>query len=194
MNFVTSIVVSALVVICVWCLMIVQPSKAHAISKPVSMGSNKTFEIIKQQPQSNLNEVEKGSFLIDGISQKIAVSEVNTLWEHFNNAKQLHNRLRKQPSSIIVFYTDFSDNYQTANVTIGYNASDLKSPVAPIKVSKGKYTTLLKRDSYTNNQIAQSWSSINYQKAPIAVLEIHTLNANGETNSSELYVKYEEAK
>ncbi|ASM52048.1 hypothetical protein PESP_b0498 [Pseudoalteromonas espejiana DSM 9414] len=174
--------------------MVIQPSQAHAISKPVSMESNETFEVIRHQPKKNLSEVEKGGFLIDGISQKITISEVTTLWEHFNSAKQLHNRLRKQPGSVIVFYTDFSDNYQTANVTIGYKASDLKSPVAPIKVSKGKYTTLLKSDSYTNTQIAQSWSNINYQKAPNAVLEIHTLNANGETNSSELYVKYEEAK
>lgn len=160
-----------------------QPTKPQKIAKP-----QKT----KFQHEKETNSVTIPVNDIVGVTRNIHLDGVSELWMDFHQKSSLHDGLTDYPDKVYVYYRDFSNDYQSAKVTIGYSTQLLPKvkPLVKLKVKlpKSTFKVLLKKQSYSNTELANVWQQIDYRQNPQGVIEIHHLNKKGETVSSEMLI------
>ncbi|WP_448553570.1 hypothetical protein [Thalassotalea montiporae] len=209
MGLANSLITTAIITGLVWAVAIYQPS-ANAIE---SKSSNLVLEQAAEKPpkqqtsikvikpiavSSSKQQSEKTKALnntpeviqISGISMRLSLDNTAPLWQAFEQATELHNQLSKQPKQLYVSYGNFDNDFDTATVTIGYNAALLNSASKLLTVSLSQYKTLLVRSNYRNDELKTGWQKINYNAALDSVLEIHQLDGQGQSVATELLVAY----
>jgi len=149
----------------------------------------KTEKIEEKSPINEVNN-SKRIFNISGLTQHQSLNQINHLWQEFNDSNYLHKRLIKQPKVVYVLYRGFSENYQEATITIGYDLSTIDKSTNKIEINLNNYNTILPRKNYPNEQIIQGWEKINYSQGVEAVLEIHHMARANQPESAQLLVVY----
>ena len=127
---------------------------------------------------------------ISGITERLPLSALDSLWLQFDKASQLHGKLKRTPNKVYVVYRDFSDNFDRAKITIGYDVSQLKRGITDEKINLSALKPLLAKQSYSMTELKAGWEQVNYGPSLNRVVEIHTLNSKGKTIASELFVAY----
>ncbi|WDE07411.1 lipase chaperone [Thalassomonas viridans] len=191
MNLFYSVLTSSAVVLTVWGSALIQPKTAQAaLQKSTTVDIQAVAEpaIKATQPPAPAAAMPAS---IAGITLRLKLSEVTTVWQTFNQAQALHNRLKAQPENVYVLYRQFSGDFQQADITIGYDAKMLSGADNSIQLDPGRYTTLLPSGKYNEHQLLQAWQKINYLKTPHSVVEIHRLNPAGEAKSTQMLVSYQ---
>lgn len=191
MNLFQSLITTALIVTAVWTVALFQPITAIAGEKTSEETSAKPTQskVVKNQIKSATQPFK--DLAISGISQTIALDQLSQLWLAFNDNKKLHNKLKQNPSKTYVYYQNFSSNYDSAKVTIGYDAKELTMATKPLKLSDAGFELLLKKAKYSNQQLRTAWDNIDYRRTVVGILEVHHLTPESTVSSSEIYVLYQ---
>lgn len=192
MNLSNSILTSLVVVVLFWGCALFQSniaaafvSKDDAVEIDVVANKAKPQEIVESHTVAALD-----STTISGVTEQLLLANIPQLWQRFNADSKLHNKLTNQPNKVYVLYRGFSNNYQQANVTIGYDVTLLNEALHPVVIDTRDQAILLVADQYSEAQLAAAWNKIDYQASLQYVLEVHSLNPAGETTSTQLYVSY----
>jgi len=128
---------------------------------------------------------------IVGITQEINIDGVDAMWAEFGNRSDLHNRLSKMTATNYVLYRNFNQDFSRAKITIGYDSADLNSLGKDVvSAPDGRYRVVREPDRYSQQELLDSWTLIDFQKPVEAVLERHVLNASAQVVSSSIYVLY----
>lgn len=191
-----SLITTSLIVAMVWGVALLQlkPSTAQAIETQNTTNSVVDKATAKKPVPAKISkpQVTKAGVLgnvaisISGVTERINLNDISSLWTKFEKASLLHQRLIKQPKKVYVYYRKLSDDYKTADVTIGYN-SELISPSSNNEViPNAKYHTLLANGVHSEQEIANTWQKIDYQQSNISVVEVHYL-ASGSVEVSVSY-------
>ena len=189
MNLINALIVSAIITTSIWLVAVFQPGTAQA--KGLLTKADKVINAENPVVKTSVvnNDVPR---FINGISAHLPMTEVNNLWQAFNNSQTLTNQLKKQPKAVYVLYQDFSADFSKAEITIGY-ASDLIRQPSELVALDNNYQNLLPRAKYSDGQLASVWRKIDYRKAISSVLEIHYLDDNNAVTSNEVLVSYQES-
>ena len=118
-------------------------------------------QAVAQQKKSSDN-FKFENVQIAGISQNISLNKVPTLWNDFNDNKTLQNSLKRNPSKVFVYYRDFSSSYESAMVSIGYDAKNVKSKANVINLPTSRFSSLLNKGRYNDIELKQAWQKIDY--------------------------------
>lgn len=178
MRLLGSMVVSMILVGVLWGIAWLQPAYADSRDK-----IEKTNEVKSQKPAFK-------ALAISGVTRKTQLALMPKLWQAFNNKHQLNAQLKRQPEKIYVYYRDFSANYDSAQVTIGYDKADLNKPSNNTLLPELDYQTLLEKRKYSDDELTGAWHQVDYRKGPAAIVEIHYLSNNNEVRKSEMLVAY----
>ncbi len=200
MSLLPSLLTSVAITCLVWLVAVFQPNIAIASDMPIVERVNKTI-LIKELPVEHKRQAvaqqKKSSdnfkfenVQIAGISQNISLNKVPTLWNDFNDNKTLQNSLKRNPSKVFVYYRDFSSSYESAMVSIGYDAKNVKSKANVINLPTSRFSSLLNKGRYNDIELKQAWQKIDYRKRILAVVEVHYLNTDNTVNSTEIFVSY----
>ncbi len=138
----------------------------------------------------DINTTVEQPVKISGITQYLAIDNVIELWQVFNQHKDLQSKLTKQPNKVYVVYSDFSNNYEAASITIGYNVKALSGFQNVIELNQKNSTQLLKNKKHTAQALSDAWQNIDYRHTINQVVEVHTLSSKHTIVSSELFVNY----
>ena len=131
------------------------------------------------------------SLEIVGITQEINLDGVDAMWAEFGNRSDLHNRLSKMTATNYVLYRNFNGDFSREKITIGYDSDDLNSMGKDVvSAPDGRYRILRKPDRYSQQELLDSWTMIDFQRPVEALLERHVLNASAQVVSSSIYVLY----
>lgn len=171
---------------------------AFATLQPVSTITPDTTQQIANINKDNktmlaerdINTTAEQSVKISGITQYLAIDNVLELWQVFNQHKDLQSKLTKQPNKVYVVYSDFSNNYETASITIGYDVKALSGFQNVIEINQENSTLLLKNKKHTAQALSDAWQNIDYRHTINQVVEVHTLSSKNTIVSSELFVSY----
>ena len=191
MKLINSLLITAGIVAAVWSLALLQPAKAKTLE-----GSQTTFTAMKETQGKQLSvaksnhAIAKNQITIAGKTQTLPIEQVSQLWQSFNQDVSLNASLVKQPNVVYVLYRDFSNNFDIANVTIGYSVDALANVKQPIVIPSSRYQPLLSKRKYSDQELANAWQTIDYRKALSHVLEIHYLSPNNTVLRSEVLVNY----
>lgn len=143
-------------------------------------------------PRSGMHSnVDAHKLKIVGDTRDLPLTQLDTLWQTFNNNQALNGLLRRAPSKVYVYYRTFSASYGAALVTIGYDQTELMQQTPAITLKKHQFEPILEKGRYNNKTLASAWQQFDYSKGPQSVLEVHYLLPDGSTDSSELYVSYQ---
>lgn len=205
MNLFYSCVTSVGVVGAVWTLAFMQPQQAVAgaidSEKLVEQVEVLAAETKQNEPLQVVEAVDKSkaknTSIFDGIeivgnTQSATLSDLNSLMEAFNNNASINAKLYQTPSKVYIFYRNFSANFDTATITVGYNSSELIGKSTGVKLPAERFDNILPKGNHTGAESLQAWQDIDYGKNPQAVIEVHYLNKDGMTAQSELFVSYEQ--
>ena len=161
-----------------------EANQLHASTK------TNTAEPDTQKPTKKHNKSSLLALNIAGVSEHISLSSATKLWQRFEQKTLLHAKLTKQPSKIYVYYRNFGQNYQSADVTIGYNAEIINPVAGSTAKLNGQYQRLLQKGSYNTAELTTAWEKIDYRQKIHSVVEIHYLDNNSQPTSTEVLVKY----
>jgi len=205
MKLVASITTSAAIVTSFWGLALAQTVAATdasvatqesvaAAKLPTQIKTQvsiKEIEQIKKVPSSQSSGlVNFQQVAITGISQRVSLNYMASLWQAFDNEKQLHSRLIKKPKKIYVYYRNFSKDYQQADVSIGYLANYV-SPVTSVeRIDSGSYQTLLTKGHYSDLELTRVWKKIDFRNKVNSVVEVHYLGEHSNPIATEVMVNY----
>ncbi|OCQ22539.1 hypothetical protein A7985_00810 [Pseudoalteromonas luteoviolacea] len=199
MKLAGSILLSGAIVFAVWGVALLQPTPARAITVPTTtktgeqpIVNNNTVVVSSEGKTSRSDTKQLEALMIEGNTAMLATSQVEQLWRELSNNKQLNQKLVRNPAVIYVYYRDFSANYDSAKVTIGYPTSDLSSTKATTTIASATYDRLLQKKKYTPSQLSKAWQEIDYRRNLEHVIEIHHLSENSEVIATEVLVNYEE--
>jgi predicted transcriptional regulator YdeE len=197
MNLFPSLITSFVIVSVIWIIAIFQPNAALANDDPkVSTTQSKQAPPIKYKKKTlakaknNLPHFNFENVQISGVSQNISLNQLPSLWQEFNENKTTQSSLKKNPSKVYVYYRDFSSDYESGKVSIGYDIKELKEPRNNISLPLIHFLPLLSKGKYDDLQLQQAWEKIDYRKNVTAIVEVHYLNADSSVNNSELFVSY----
>lgn len=193
MNFIFSMFTSFFIVIIFWSLALFQSNLAQAfVQKTVEKKVNKENEIEQVIRSTEIRkQVEPELIKLAGIKQHIKLQDIKILWGRFNEATELHNKLKSQPKKIYVAYQKISNNYQEADVTIGYNINEITEFNNVYSVDTSEQEILLPKKQYNEIALAEAWEKINYSKNIHHILEIHSLDFAGKTTATQMFVSYQ---
>ena len=197
MNLLSSVITSCIIVGVIWAIAAFQPKAEVA-------NDTNTLLFKPEQEQQNtvaikpellaVKNAKAGLFFnsiqISAISQKISLNQLPHLWHDFNNNKTLQMSLKKKPSKVFVFYRDFSSDYSSAMVSIGYDSQELKGAISKINLPNMYFQSLLSKGKYNELQMKRAWEKIDYRKRVAAIVEVHSLAQDSSINSSEIFVSY----
>ena len=192
MNLFNSILTSLVVVALFWGAALFQSNIAAAfVGKDDAVEVNVVANKAKPQVTVESSKVVALSVqTISGVTEQLLLADILQLWQQFNADSELHNKLTNQPNKVYVYYRGFSNNYQQANVTIGYDVALLQKPRLPVVIDTQEQEILLVAGEHGEAELAAAWNQIDYQALPQHVLEVHSLNPAGETTSTQLFVSY----
>jgi len=162
-------------------------SQKHETQMNVKTGSPATSRATIQDSAIAANQLSTN---IAGVNAYISIANIDRVWQSFKDKTLLHARLIKQPNKVYVYYRNFSNDFQSAEVTIGYNADIIKPLSQPTAQVKGSYSMLLGKGAHTEAKLAEAWTKIDYRKQLHSVVEIHYLDKNSLPTSTEMLVKY----
>ncbi|KZN68740.1 hypothetical protein [Pseudoalteromonas luteoviolacea] len=199
MKLAGSILLSSAIVFTVWGVALLQPTPARAISvttpAKASEQPKSTTDKVRAEPQSKTNQNDTKqleTLMIEGNTATLATAQVEQLWRELSNNKRLNQKLLRNPSAIYVYYRDFSANYDSATVTVGYSSTDLSQAKTATTIASATYDSLLEKKKYTPSQLSSAWQEIDYRRNLERVIEIHYLSENSEVLATEVLVKYKE--
>jgi hypothetical protein len=193
MSLFNSIFTSFIIVATVWGVALFQGKIAHAIQpkKVIQTVQNEAKEVKEPSIVNLTKAVQPESIHITGIRQQIELADIQLLWQKFSDRAELHKHLKHQPNKIYVLYQKVSENYQQAEVTIGYDTNEMTQFDKHYSIDISHNAVLLPANKYDKKQISDAWGKINYQKIKEYVLEVHTLNKFGETTTTQVFVSYQ---
>lgn len=191
MNLFNSILTTCIIVAAVWFIALSQSSFAFAAADQEQKITT-TTTVKKSSPVAPQAEtIKKAEVLhIAGITQKIHLVDIQKLWQKFTDRSTLHKQLKQKPQQVYVLYKALADNYQVADVTIGYNINELRKFNDHISVNTAHYENLLPPKPYTEQEISKAWKKINFRQKVDYILEVHNLNNKGDVTTTELFVSY----
>ncbi|KZN43576.1 hypothetical protein N474_20150 [Pseudoalteromonas luteoviolacea CPMOR-2] len=198
MNLASSILVSGVIVLSVWGVALLQPTQAVALTKQKSptLNNEQTQAAIEgtsaTSKRHNLTTKHLNKIIIQGNTANIATSDVTRLWQDFSDNERLNGNLKKAPNAVYVYYRNFSANFDSATVTIGYPVGNLTKPSATTTIASADYHPLLSRKKYTQKQLEEAWQAIDYRRNIQHVVEVHYLSENGDTTATEMLIRYGE--
>lgn len=205
-----SLLTTGLIIVFMWGVALLQvPSaqantaeeKASSPTDPVPSSPQKTakrdINLSSQEHSRGLSTAkatsQKTSFsdlAIIGVNKRISLDDIAVLWKTFDAKTLLHARLIKQPSKVYVYYQNFSKDYQSADVSIGYYADIVKPSTQTTAQINGDYQQLLSKGAYTTDELTTAWQKIDYRKRVHSLVEIHYLDKNNQSISAEVLVNY----
>lgn len=193
MSLFNSILTSFIIVTTFWGVALFQGKIAHAIQpKKILQGVQSEVKKVKEPSIINLTKaVKPESIDITGIRQQIELADIQLLWQKFSDRAELHKHLKHQPNKVYVLYQKISENYQHAEVTIGYDTNEMTLYDKHYSIDISHNAVLLPANKYDKKQLYDAWGKINHQKIKEYVLEVHTLNKSGETTSTQVFVSYQ---
>lgn len=200
MKLFASVITSGVIIAAVWGLAIFQLPSANAISqteKPLPSLAQRDKSAADKAANTLLPKKQKinASSLIKlnltGVKKTIAFGDLPLLWQEFESSKDIQNSLKDHPEKVYVFYQNFSNNYQKAEVTIGYNSTQVRDVRPTTIIREARYKPILEKAQYSVFELANGWQNIDYTKQVKSVLEVHYLNNRGDTIASEVLVSYE---
>ena len=193
MNSFNSILTSFIIVATFWGVALFQGKIAHAIQpKKIIQGVQSEVKKVKEPSIINLTKaVKPESIDITGIRQQIELADIQLLWQKFSDRAELHKHLKHQPNKVYVLYQKISENYQHAEVTIGYDTNEMTLSDKHYSIDISHNAVLLPANKYDKKQLSDAWGKINHQKIKEYVLEVHTLNKSGETTTTQVFVSYQ---
>lgn len=203
MNLFYSSITSVLIVGAIWFVALLQPTEANAESfdPAKSAATEQTPEIVEESKpvvKAEPVKVKKpmrrdfSGIEIIGNTQFAKLTELDSLLLAFNANESVKAKLYQQPSKVFIYYRDFSSSYDSANITIGYNKTELVGPGRGVGLPASRFEALLKKGKYSDADTVKAWQNINYRNNPQSVLEIHYFNKDGSMGDSELLVSYEQ--
>lgn len=188
-----SLVVTGLIVATVWGVALLQPGSSfaakHAEEETVVVPEKTDVEKVLQ-PQTQAGESFSAVDLVS-VTRTIAISEVGSLWTSFTSSPRLNQSLTRSPDRVFVFYRNFSSDFQSAKVSIGYSEDVMGKTETDTRVPAGRYQAVLARGAHTDAKLASAWQNIDFRKPLNSVVEIHYLNDQGATVTSEMLVDYQ---
>lgn len=140
--------------------------------------------------KANSQKTSFSDLAITGVNKRISLDNIALLWQTFDAKTLLHARLIKQPSKVYVYYQNFSKDYQSADVSIGYFADIVKPSTQATAQINGDYQQLLSKGAYTTDELTTAWQKIDYRKPVHSVVEVHYLDKNNQSISAEVLVNY----
>ncbi|MBE0370384.1 hypothetical protein [Pseudoalteromonas aurantia] len=190
MNLFSAIFTSVIIVVLFWGLALFQGNNAAAQEINLSPST----QIIARNKVATIDnksdKIAPDTIRIAGVRKRIPLHNIGQLWQHFNQHSTLHQALKKAPQKVYVLYSALSNNYQQADVVIGYDIISLSQFDKPYTIDTHQYTELLPVDKYTETQLTNAWKEIDYSKKVAYVLEVHALNLSGKTTSTQVFVSY----
>ncbi|MDK2596606.1 hypothetical protein [Pseudoalteromonas obscura] len=197
MKLMSSFAISGVVVVSIWGVAMMQfplmAATEHSDKPDVQVEAP---NLATKQPslRPNTTEAVKGvrinTMSISGVQQKIAIKHIAKLWETFENQQALNKNLLRYPRKISVYYQNFSQDFQQAEISIGYLSDIVRSANQSTTIQGGRYERVLQKAAHSNEELADAWKKIDYRKNLQSVLEIHYLDASGHPVSSEFMVNY----
>lgn len=202
MNLFYSCVTSVGIVGAVWGLVFLQPQSAIAGSinseKQAEQVDIVAHETKPQDPPQIVRAAAKANkqsafadIVIIGNTQTTKLADLNSLMSAFNNNDSVNDKLYQMPSKLYVYYRNFSANYDSATITIGYNKAELIAARGGIELPAGGFEIILEKSKHSEPEILKAWQKIDYGSSPQAVIEVHYLNEEGITAQTELLVSYQ---
>lgn len=184
----SSIVKTLIIVVVVWgvALLQLQPVIAsEAFVKAEKVEKKKDKPVAEHRDLITLERIE-----IVGVQKKTSLNNLDVLWQQFENKSLLQNRLVKQPDRVVVLYQNFDNNYQQADIAIGYPKNLVSPATDVITIAGGKYAQVLPNAKYSDAELMSAWQKLDYRKSIHSVVETHDLNSLGEVTSSQVSVLY----
>ena len=177
MKLSNALLATSVIVLAFWSIAVFQPR-----------AETKTVPIAQKEPTAKqTTKISSfGPVNIVGVTQTIQLDKVSEVWMDFHNNSVLHDQLSDYPDKVYVYYRDFSHDYQTATVTIGYATDVLKQVKPSTKIAKQAVKPLLTKASYSNTELTNIWQQIDYRQTPKALIEVHYLDKKGTTTASEV--------
>ncbi len=196
MSLFNSVLTSFFIVAIFWGVALFQGQIAHAIQpQKISQGPRsevKEINGVKEQTVFiSTKAVKPESIHITGIRQHVELADIQMLWQKFNSNTELHKQLKHHPNKVYVLYQKISQSYQQAEVTIGYDITEMRQFDKHYSIDISQKSVLLPSNKYDETQLSEAWKKIDYQKVKEYVLEVHTLNQSGETTSTQVFVSYQ---
>lgn len=147
----------------------------------------------QEQPNVSANTADTMNNQLQYIAvlQKRAdLENIEALWS------EAYEKLELVPadnlSTIIVAYKQLSQDFATADITIGYQASTTaKDESSTIELSNNKQV-LLSNGSHDKNAIVNAWNDIDYRRNIEVIIETHDLNQHGLPDNNSLTVYYKD--
>lgn len=190
MSLFNSILTSFIIVATFWGLALFQGKIAHAI-QPQKIIQEVQKEVKEPSIVNLTKAVKPESIDITGIRQQVELADIQLLWQKFNNSTKLHKHLKYQPKKVYVLYQKISKDYQQAEVTIGYDINEMTQFNKHYSIDISHNSVLLPENKYDKTQLSDAWEKINHQKIKEYVLEVHALNQQGETTTTQVFVSYQ---
>jgi len=197
MNLFSSVISSCAIVCLVWALAVFQPTPAMASSTDklsVTQAKQKLSSVKKTlEQESNSKPASYSHFesvQISGVTQKISLSQMASLWQDFNANSELHSSLKRKPNKVFVYYRNFSSDYESAVVSIGYDTKLLTKFSNAMNLPTSRFESLLGKGEYSDLQLQQAWEKVDYRKDITAIVEVHYLSTDSSVNSSEVFISY----
>ncbi len=197
MNLFPSVIFSCVIVFSVWALAVFQPTQATAsgIDKlSTTQGKQELLLVKNTRVKQNGSELTSYSHFesiqIAGVTQKISLSRMSSLWQDFNANSALQNGLKTKPNKVYVYYRNFSSNYESAVASIGYDIKLLSKPFNVMNLPGSRFEPLLNKNKYNDMQLQRAWEKVDYRKGIVAIVEVHYLNTDSAVNSSEVSISY----
>ncbi|WP_133405320.1 hypothetical protein [Parashewanella tropica] len=157
---------------------------------PVASASAITNKAANKSASSN-NTSAYTTQAISGLTERVKLLELPSFWADFRKSKAATSQLSKNPSKVFVLYKNISSDFSEATVTIGFDVKEVKNAIGntPLPPSSA-VQQLLPKGKYTNTQLIQGWSKIDYARPIESVVEINYLNSKAEPEATQLFVQY----
>ncbi|MFB9888029.1 hypothetical protein [Balneatrix alpica] len=161
-----------------------------AQSKPANSPAPVTTK--PSQPSQDLVSAGWSNIPLVGVSQRIALGDIEQLWYTFNEQKLLHAALKPGESQIFVLYQGFNTDFSKAMVTIGYDRSNLLGTLSTTtQLPAGQYEVVVPATTKAS-VLASAWGGLSYQRGLKAVIERHQVDYQGNLSGSEMWALYQE--
>lgn len=191
-----SVIISLLVVTTVWLFALFQPQNVYADLNEPNTERESISSINQQTAEINANHLATRSdtqieiINISGTKLNIQLSDIKIAWQQFKENQALHKQLSVQPKAIYVLYNNFTDSFQQADVTIGYDVNELSQDNPSTLINLSSRLSILPSGRYTEQQIQAAWQQVDYGKPLKYILEVHNLNPTNTVESTKMFVAY----
>ncbi|RLV58042.1 hypothetical protein D5018_19315 [Parashewanella curva] len=191
MRFLHSRVITSAVLFGIGLSILLQVTPANAITNkaittPIAAKPNQSSPAIV--PHKSLAYTTQA---ISGLTAHIELLKQPSLWTDFRKSKEINSQLSRKPSKAFVLYKNISSDFLEATATIGFDVKEMKKAIGKTPLpAASKLTLLLPKGKYTDAQLIQGWSKIDYHRPIESIVEVNYLNNNSEPETTQLFVQY----